>query len=133
MPYNDSGTVFYEDNNQWEGEGLNGMRVAIQELHKQGVKTMIKPQIWLAHGVFTGKIEIKPEEEWVKFEKDYGAYIIAFARVAAEENSVMFCIGTEIQLVVKSRSQLFLRLIRQVREVYKGKLTYAKIWDCFVM
>ena len=110
MPYNDSGTVFYEDNNQWEGEGLNGMRVAIQELHKQGVKTMIKPQIWLAHGVFTGKIEIKPEEEWVKF-----------------------CIGTEIQLVVKSRSQLFLRLIRQVREVYKGKLTYAKNWDCFVM
>jgi hypothetical protein len=131
MPYNDSGTVFYEDNNQWEGEGLNGTRVAIQELHKQGVKTMIKPQIWVANGVFTGKIEMKSEEEWVKFEKDYGAYIIAFARVAAEENSAVYCIGTEMQLVVKSRPQLFLRLIRQVREVYKGKLTYAENWDCF--
>ncbi|MFT6245422.1 MAG: hypothetical protein ACJA0U_002916 [Salibacteraceae bacterium] len=131
MPYKDSGTVFYGDNNQWEGEGLNGTRVAIQELHKQGVKTMIKPQIWVAHGVFTGKIEMKSEEEWVKFEKDYGAYIMAFARIAAEENSAIYCIGTEMQLVVKSRPQLFSRLIKQVREVYKGKLTYAENWDCF--
>jgi hypothetical protein len=131
MPYKDSGSVYYGHNNQWEGEGLNGTRVAVQELHKQGVKTMIKPQIWVAYGVFSGKIEMQSEEEWIRFENDYGAYIMAFATIAVEENSAMYCIGTEMQLVVKSRPQLFSRLIKKIRGIYKGKLTYAENWDCF--
>ena len=74
---------------------------------------------------------MQSEDEWVRFEKDYTAYIMAFAKIAADENSAMYCIGTEMQLVVKNRDQLFLRLIKQVREIYNGKLTFAENWNCF--
>lgn len=131
MPKKDSSDVFFGNNNQWKGEGLSGTRTAVQELHKQGIKTMIKPQIWVGHGVFTGEIEMKSNEGWRNFENNYAAYILAFAKIAEEENAAMYCIGTEMMLVVRNRPEIFTRLINEVRKVYHGKLTYAENWDCF--
>ncbi|NRA11707.1 MAG: glycoside hydrolase [Crocinitomicaceae bacterium] len=131
MPKKDSSVVYFGDNNQWQGEGPSGTRIAVRELHSQGVKTMIKPQIWVGHGIFTGEIEMKSEVDWSNFEKNYAAYILAFAKIAEEEGSAMLCIGTEMMLVVKNRPEIFTRLIKQVREVYEGEVTYAENWDCF--
>ena len=131
MPSLDTGLVMFNNKHQWVGEGLDGSKAAIRTLHKSNVEVMLKPQIWVGHGAFTGEIEMKTEENWILFEEQYAAYILAFAKLAESENVSMLCIGTELGNVVKQRPQLFFGLIEQVKEVYSGKLTYAENWDCF--
>ena len=41
----------------------------------------------------------------------------------------VFCNGTELELFVKNRPKFWTDLIRKIKEVYKGKLTYAANWD----
>jgi Glycoside Hydrolase Family 113 len=131
MPKKDSSAVKFGNNDFWKGEGPQGTRIAIQELHKKKIKTMIKPQVWVGHGVYTGEIEMKSEESWILFEKNYGDYILAFAKIAEEENVDLFCIGTEMKLVVEKRPELLPKLLKKVRSVYSGRITYAENWDCF--
>jgi len=131
MPLKDSSAVIFGSNNQWKGEGVSGTRIAVNALQDKNIQTMIKPQIWVGHGIFTGEIEMKNEDEWVHFEENYSTYILAFAKIAEEENVNLFCIGTEMKMVVEKRPELFPRLIHKVREVYSGRITYAENWDCF--
>lgn len=131
MPALDSSLVIFGGTNHWAGEGLEGTRVAVQELQKKKLRTMIKPQIWVNHDVFTGEIEMKSEASWLLFEDGYSAYVLAFAKIAEEENVEILCIGTEMAKVVSSRPELFPRLIEKVRNIYSGKITYAENWDQF--
>jgi len=114
---------------QWFGERTDGVKQYIDELHKQGIKVMLKPQIWVSKGEFTGRIEMKSEEEWKQFEEGYASFILTFAQVAQEKEVTIFCIGTELELFVKNRPDYWKRLIEKVKRVYKGKLTYAANWD----
>ena len=131
MPSLDSGLVMFNNKHQWVGEGMDGSMEAIRALHVAGVEVMLKPQIWVGHGEFTGEIEMKTEENWVLFEKQYSEYIMAFANLAESEKVAMLCVGTEMGRVVKHRPQLFVNLIKEVKNIYSGKLTYAENWDCF--
>ena len=57
--------------------------------------------------------------------------ILEFAKVAEAEDVEMLCIGTEYKIAVKERPKFWRNLIRKVREVYGGQLTYAANWDSF--
>ena len=41
----------------------------------------------------------------------------------------MICIGTEYKTAVKHRPEFWHALIKKIRKVYKGKLTYCANWD----
>ena len=43
----------------------------------------------------------------------------------------MFCIGTELQFVVANDPEYWKQSIREIKQVYTGKLTYAENWDQF--
>jgi hypothetical protein len=90
---------------------------------------MLKPQIWVWRGEFTGMIEMKTEKDWVQFEKSYKDFILDFARLAEETNCELFCIGTELELFIENRPEYWIALIADIREVYSGKITYAANWD----
>ncbi len=51
---------------------------------------MLKPQIWVWRGEFTGNIEMKSEEEWKILEDSYSKYILDYAKVAEETKSEIF-------------------------------------------
>ncbi len=121
--------LHYNHKMQWQGERLDGAREIIQRNHARGLKVMVKPQIWIHHGIYTGKITMNSDEEWQAFEDNYSKYILDFARMAEEEGVAMFCIGTEMGRVVNERPEIFERLIEKVREEFSGKLTYASNWD----
>ncbi len=114
---------------QWEGERLEGARKTTQLLHSQGLKVMIKPQIWIWKGEFTGNIKMASEEDWKKFETNYEEFIMLYAKMAAEENAELFCLGTELYEFANERTEFWEQLITKVRKIYKGKLTYAENWD----
>jgi hypothetical protein len=125
----DSSKLHYNHEKQWYGERLEGVKQSIMMMHKNSIKVMLKPQIWIGNGDFTGHIKMSKEKDWESFEQQYRAMILDFAKLAEMTNTEMFCIGTELNNFVKSRPDFWFELVSAVREVYSGKLTYAENWD----
>lgn len=122
-------TVKYNSEMQWFGETVDGAKQYIQKLHKNKIKVMLKPQLWVWKGEFTGNIKMNSEADWKVLENTYRNFILEYAVLAEEEKVALFCIGTELEQFVKYRKAYWLSLIKQIREVYKGELTYAANWD----
>lgn len=123
--------LIYNTKWQWHGERLDGARETIQLLHKKGVSVMVKPQVWVGRGVYTGTIDMEMDSDWEKLEKNYRAYLLDFAKMAEDEGVEMLCIGTELRHFVNKRPDFWRELVKEIREIYKGKLTYASNWDDF--
>jgi hypothetical protein len=98
-------------------------------LKKNRIHVMVKPQIWISHGEFTGSFKLNSEEEWKSFEASYRNFILDYAKMAQEVDAEMFCIGTELEQFINHRPKFWKKLIGEIRTVYKGKLTYAANWD----
>ncbi len=123
--------IVHNTERQWFGETKAGTQQYIEELRKKGIKIMIKPQIWVWRGEFTGFIEMKNEEDWKTLEAEYSEFILTYADLANEVNAELFCIGTELEYFVKARPEYWSELIKQIKTIYRGKLTYAANWDEF--
>ncbi len=122
---------YQELNWQWWGESPKGVEQSIQLAHERGLKVMIKPHIWFSHGEYTGNFELNSEADWKVFEDAYHGYIMQFAHISAKHELPLFCLGTELTKFSLQRETFWRQLIDDVREVYKGKLTYAANWDSY--
>ncbi|MDO5978153.1 glycoside hydrolase family 113 [Flavivirga spongiicola] len=123
--------VVFNTKRQWFGETSEGVKQYVQELRKKKIKIMLKPQIWVWHGEFTGYIEMKNEANWKTLESSYSKFILEYARLAHEVNADIFCIGTELEKFIDNRPDYWFKLIGEIKQIYKGKLTYAANWDEF--
>ncbi len=121
--------VIFNTERQWFGETWAGGKQYIDILRKNGIKIMVKPQIWVWRGEFTGDILMKTEEDWKQLEKTYTNFALTYAKLAEETKAEVYCIGTELEEFVKNRPAFWMRLIAKIREVYKGRITYAANWD----
>lgn len=116
---------------QWWGERSVGIETLTKYAHQKGLKVMIKPQVWIGGGGFTGTYQPSDEAGWQTLEQSYRQYIIRFARLAEQQQAEMFCVGTEFKAFMVARPAYWGRLIDSVRSVYSGKLTYAGNWDSY--
>jgi hypothetical protein len=123
--------IIYNSSRQWFGETRKGLEHYAKEFKKSNVKIMIKPQLWVARGLYTGLIEMKSEENWKILEDSYEKFILEFADIAQKTNAEILCIGTELEKFVAKRPDYWKRLITKIKTIYKGKLTYAANWDEF--
>ena len=121
--------IFFNSERQWFGETRAGVEQYIASLRKHNIKIMLKPQLWVWHGAYTGHIDMQNEADWQTFENTYSRFILEFAELAEELNVAVFCIGTELDYFIKNRPEYWFTLIETIRKVYKGKLTYAANWD----
>ena len=126
----DNPEIIYNTNRQWFGESKPGAKQYVEELHKHNVKVMMKPHIWM-RGQFTGHMKMTSEENWKKLENSYTEFILEFAELARETKADILCIGTELEQFVVNRPDYWNDLIKKIKTVYKGKLTYAANWDEF--
>lgn len=124
-------TVVFNIERQWWGERRDGAKKTIELLHDRGIKVMLKPQIWVWRGEFTGNISMKSEKDWKTLEKSYEDFILLYAVLAEEMQVPILCIGTELHTFVQTRPEFWNQLITKIRSVYKGELTYAENWDQF--
>lgn len=125
----DNPDVVFNNKKQWFGERVDGAKQYIEVLQKNNIKVMLKPQIWVMRGEFTGKIKMDSEIQWEQLERTYSDFILTYANVAQKSNVSIYCIGTELELFVKYRPQYWHTLIQRIKAIYKGKLTYAANWD----
>jgi hypothetical protein len=123
--------VQYNSNEQWFGETKEGLEQYAAAFRESNIKVMVKPQIWVWNGVYTGLIEMKTEADWKTLERSYEQFIIAYATIAQKIDANMLCIGTELEKFVKCRPLYWKQLIVKIRIIYKGELTYAANWDEF--
>lgn len=121
--------IMYNTNRQWFGETKLGVKQYVEILRKHGIKAMVKPQIWVSKGEFTGGIKMTSEENWKLLEASYSKFILDFAEAAEEVHAEIFCIGTELEGFVDHRPDYWKQLIVEIRSVYKGQLTYAANWN----
>ena len=119
----------YDTSWQWEGEKTQGINATIPLFKAKGIKVMLKPQIWISKGVYTGKIHPKTPQAWKLFKTSYRNFILHFAGVAAKHNLPLFCIGTELPSMINQEEKFWRELILEVRTIYKGELVYAENWD----
>lgn len=123
--------IRFNEKRQWYGEKREGVIQYANKFRKKNIKVMLKPQIWVWRGEYTGFIEMDSEEKWKELETSYEAFILLYAELAREINADILCIGTELEKFVLNRPEYWKSLIEKIRKVYKGKLTYASNWDEF--
>ncbi|MBD0823826.1 glycoside hydrolase family 113 [Aestuariibaculum marinum] len=121
--------ITYNSNRQWFGETKEGVQQYVKAFKTQRIRVMIKPQIWVSRGEFTGKIKMNTEDAWTELEETYSGFILDFAKVAEETQTGLFCIGTELETFIDHRPEFWSELISRIRKVYSGKLTYAANWN----
>jgi hypothetical protein len=121
----------------WWGESDNGISATTSLALKAGIKTMLKPHLWVRNG-WPGDILMKSDTSWQHWFENYETFIIHYATLAEANKIEIFCIGTELQNTTK-REVEWRALISKIRKVYSGKLIYAanfheeyehiKFWD----
>lgn len=123
--------IIHNTERQWFGETRKGAKQYIEVLKKVPIKIMVKPQIWVWNGEFTGYIKMDSETNWKALEHSYSSFILEYAQLAKEVNAEIFCIGTELEQFIENRPKYWHNLIVEIKKIYKGKLTYAANWDEF--
>lgn len=124
-----SSEVIFNTDKQWFGETKGGAKQYIELLHKNKIRVMVKPQIWIQDGKFTGTLKMHTDADWEVLENSYEKFIVTYAKLAQDTEVELFCIGTELEQFVTLRPEYWKELITKIRKVYKGKLTYAANWD----
>ena len=123
--------IRFNQKRQWFGEREEGVHQYSKTFRNKNIKVMLKPQIWVWGGEYTGYIEMDSEEKWKTLERSYESFILLYARLAKEIDADILCIGTELEKFVAKRPEYWKQLITKIRKVYRGKLTYAANWDEF--
>lgn len=127
----DNPKVHYNKSFQWWGEKPEGIAECIKMAKTHNMKVMVKPQLWISDGLFTGHLKFASEAEWKIFEQSYIEYLFTMLRVADSMDAEWFCLGTELEQFVKERNLFWSSLIDSARVHFKGKLTYGENWDSY--
>jgi hypothetical protein len=118
---------FRPDGGLW-GETDDGLVKTAAWARKLGIKTLLKPHLWVRHGAWQGDLAMETEEGWAQWFASYDAFIVHYARLAEGQKLEALAVGTELAKTT-SRTADWRRIIAHVREVYHGKLTYCANWN----
>lgn len=121
--------VRFNHQRQWWGERTDGTCELVKCAKDYDLRILLKPHVWVLGDGWPGEYDLDTESDWQIWEKDYRKYILTYAKIADSLNVDMFAVGTEYRHAVVKRERFWRELIREVREIYDGPLTYAANWD----
>lgn len=103
---------------------------AVGQAHARGLKVMLVPHLWVESGGWRAEIDPEGDAGWERWRQSYAAYLLAWAKLAERTGVDLLSLGVELRSwVTTTRAPSFTALIREVRQVYSGPLTYAANWD----
>ena len=103
---------------------------AVEMAHARGLRVMLVPHLWVESGEWRALIDPKSDAAWTRWADSYARFARAWAQVAESTHTDMFSAGVELRSwVTTSRGASFARLLRDLRRVYHGILTYSANWD----
>ncbi|PJJ59459.1 glycoside hydrolase family 113 [Hymenobacter chitinivorans] len=111
------------------GETDYGLIYTAQLAQQRGIQTLLKPHLWVrGPGAWPGNIDMATPAAWQAWFASYSVFILHYAQMAEENHFGALCIGTELGKTV-SHEKEWRTLIKEVRRVYHGPLTYAANWS----
>lgn len=99
----------------------------INEIHTKGLKVHLKPHLWMSSG-WRSNVTLDNSEEWDNWFASYRINMLRYAKMAADTNAELFCVGTELRTSIKTQPKKWFELIKEIRNIYSGELTYAANW-----
>jgi len=109
------------------GESDEGLASTAAWARERGIRTLLKPHLWVHHGTWPGDIKMRTEPEWALWFEQYERFILHYARFAEKHGLEALAVGTELGGTT-DREREWRRIIGRVREVYRGRLTYCANW-----
>lgn len=88
---------------------------------------MMKPHIWLGRS-WPGDIEMTNTHDWDLFFDYYYRWIRHYALLSEMYEVESLCIGVELAKATVGNEDRWQRLVRRIRGLYSGTLTYAANW-----
>jgi len=110
------------------GESDESLWALASDARDRNMKVMLKPQIWIGHVSWPGKIDFDSQEKWDRWMDNYEKWIIHYAIIAELSRADLLCIGTELVQATLKNPERWREMIRKIRNVYHGPLTYAANW-----
>ncbi len=108
-------------------ENDQGVIHSAYEAKIRGMKTMLKPQIWL-NGSWPGEIEMQSTEDWKSFFYHYHKWIRHYALLAEIHEIDLLCVGVEFAKATLAHEDQWRAIFDSVRGLYQGQMTYAANW-----
>lgn len=105
---------------------------AARQARSHGMKSVLKPHIWVRGGEWRGRIDPRNdagELDWSAWWTSYESFIVYWAKVAARAEIESFVVGVELYSALQADSDRFIDVIAAVREVYDGEVHYAANWN----
>ncbi len=103
---------------------------AVRMAHAEGLRVMIVPHLWVESGDWRGLIDPGSDALWARWAASYERFVRTWAQVAETVHAELFSVGVELRTwVTTARAPSFAKVIRAVRHVYHGLLTYSANWD----
>lgn len=127
------------------GERDEGLVTTLRLAHELGIKSLLKPHIWLVEEgraqydgdqqeqqptPWRGAIGYESQEDWQKWFASYRRFLLHYAELAERAGFDGLVVGTELDGTLEREAD-WRRLIAEVRSVYSGPLTYAATWRRF--
>ena len=113
------------------------LTLEIRAAHAAGFSVLLKPHVWVGGydsasvGQWRSGIDFSNDRELDRWFARYTRFIVPQARLAEREGVAAFAIGTELVRLTHAKNDRRWRdLIREVRAVYSGRITYAcEAWN----
>ena len=129
--HDDPVVVLVTSGKVWWGETDAGLAETARKARLRGIRTMLKPHIWIEdrnNGKWRGEIEFDSQDAWDRWWTGYRRLILHYAKFAEKEGIEALCIGTELRSTVLKAPEKWRDLIREVRRLFSGELTYSANW-----
>lgn len=103
---------------------------AIRQARAAGLKVLVVPHLWVESGGWRALVDPGSDAGWAAWAAAYRRFAVTWAEVAREGGAEMFAVGVEQRSwVTSSRAPSYVEIIRAVRAVYPGLVTYSANWD----
>ncbi len=103
---------------------------AVRQAHDVGLKVMLVPHLWVETGDWRGQIDPGSDEAWNTWAKGYLRFVREWATLAREARVDLLVVGVELRTwVTTARAPSFINIVREVKRIYPGLVTYAANWD----
>lgn len=125
-----------DSNRRYWGESNDGLIWYANKAHEGGLEVMLRPHIWIRNNkdpetgefAWLDKIDFESQEDKETFGQKYRDYALHFASIAEEGNMEWYSIGAETLQLSTKYPDYWRQLIKDVRDVYSGKLIYSANW-----
>jgi hypothetical protein len=113
------------------GESDSGIVQTAVWARERGMRTLLKPHLWVRHAQWSGDVVMHTEADWEQWFAAYTDFILHYARLAEAQHLDALAVGTELAGTT-GRSEDWRRVIAAVRREYRGPITYCANWNAEV-